>query len=311
MKTLVLSDIHLRHTVAQSIIDSHPEVDNIIFTGDYFDNWNDTAEQNLEMAKWVKSKLDDSKYTLLVGNHDMAYLYHENKHTECSGFTTLKKDIIRSVISDTDVEKFKFAHFAENIIFSHAGFDRYLFSYFHKLESLVRQKGNIEMLFFGSKMGLMNYNSIKDWVNDNHNDIILNLRRGKYLPLFGAGMNRGGPQEVGGIIWQDEANHLIIRGVNQIFGHSIRQEPLFQFYNKDKTPMYKAVQRENLIKEEWFKDGFSLCLDTNNRDYLIIENGWINFYKCSYRIKKDKDFYNDGYEVLEINKTPYNSVKYK
>lgn len=311
MKILVLSDIHLRKNVAQAIIDAHSKVDQIVCLGDCFDNWNDTVQENLDMAIWVKEKLDDSKYTFLVSNHDGAYLYPENKYMHCSGYTEEKKDAIRSIISSTDVEKFKFAHFSEEIIFSHAGFDRYLFNYISSLKENVKMNGKSKLCFFGSSIGAINYNSIQKWMQENHEEMIINLRRDKYLPLFGIGRSRNGSQEVGGITWQDEGSHLVIRGVNQIFGHSIRKEPLFQFINTDKTPMYKVAQTNTTFDSKWFQKGFSLCLDTNSRDFVIIENGNLNLYKCQYIFNRDKNHRITGCEVVGVDVQPYKTIQYK
>jgi len=78
MKNIYIGDIHGRKSW-KNIVEDHPDVDNIIFIGDYFDSFNvepvvqlHNAKEIVEFKKW--RELDPTKKVyLLTGNHDHHY----------------------------------------------------------------------------------------------------------------------------------------------------------------------------------------------------------------------------------------------
>ena len=54
-RTLIISDIHLRWKLVDNIINEESP-DEIIFLGDYFDDFGDTPEKNLVMAESIKQE---------------------------------------------------------------------------------------------------------------------------------------------------------------------------------------------------------------------------------------------------------------
>ena len=55
MKTLVVPDIHNKIDVVQKILDKESSVDEVIFLGDWFDDFNDNVNDVVEVAKFLNS----------------------------------------------------------------------------------------------------------------------------------------------------------------------------------------------------------------------------------------------------------------
>lgn len=124
MKILVIPDIHHKIQTAQRIIDKHEnEVDLILHLGDYHDNFNDTPEHARATAQWMKNRLDAGD-VLLLGNHDLPYLYPHAAHA-CSGFTPAKYDAVFQIWEPTDTARINFWVVEDDVLYSHAGFGQY------------------------------------------------------------------------------------------------------------------------------------------------------------------------------------------
>lgn len=134
MKTLVIGDIHNRVDWIEPFLQS-VEHDNVIFLGDYFDDFGDTPDDATKTAEWLaKSVLTDNRIHL-IGNHDQPYkyvgnLFFDNFH----GFTNNKSKAINKVFNkyNTNIwSKIKYAHFdfKYNYIYSHAGLTAKLFPF--------------------------------------------------------------------------------------------------------------------------------------------------------------------------------------
>lgn len=258
-KTVIVSDSHLRHKYIDEILAWESPYDKLIFTGDVFDQFNDTPAQNREAAIWLKQKLQDPKNIMIFGNHDWSYRWPNNFEARCSGFDELKSIVINNELTQKDWNKLHLYHISDNILFSHAGLDRDWFYYTAKAGFEVPIQLTLPNIF--------------NWLDVVKNDIYLRFSAGKGQPLMGAGKNRGGEQAIGGIIWQDFGVHIPIAGIGQIVGHTpqnINKGPLFRFINHDKTPMWRFAYKG--INPEWLKNGWTLCMDTHNRHYIIIEN---------------------------------------
>ena len=83
-KTLVIGDTHLMNGLILPMVDKHiqgMEIENIVFTGDYCDQWNQTNNPELYfkdlqfLINWKEKKEEQGfKVTCLLGNHDIPYL---------------------------------------------------------------------------------------------------------------------------------------------------------------------------------------------------------------------------------------------
>lgn len=96
-KTLIIPDIHNREERAEKIIAAYPEVEKIVFLGDYFDNFGDSPRDAARVARWLLQSLQDPRRVHLMGNHDVHYLV--SSRFACSGWTPQKHDVIQQVIA--------------------------------------------------------------------------------------------------------------------------------------------------------------------------------------------------------------------
>lgn len=199
MTTLIIPDIHTKHSRAEAIIQS-VDHSHVILLGDYFDDWNDSAEQNRATAEWLKEKLHDPTVTCLWGNHDQHYLLDDRRWI-CSGYDPLKKLAIRSILKDEDIRLLDLAALEQDYLLSHAGFDERLVGCVFPVEDLV--------LYANTKA----LHSMREGARPNS--------------LLGIGQVRGGPNRIGGITWQDW-DELRPGPYKQVVGHTRGKEPRWE-----------------------------------------------------------------------------------
>ena len=196
MKTLIMGDVHLRHKKVQMIID-HAKCNNVLYLGDFWDQFGDTPIKNMETAIWVRNRMDDHPEDIWVwGNHDISYA-HSSRYTMCSGHTEHKRQVITGILDNDHWDRFKFCHWLQpdNWLCTHAGLHpRYV----------KKNKNNIRMFLDEeekkAKQAL--YNKTHHW-------------------FWNAGHARGGFYDDGGVVWCDFREEFEpIPGLNQIFGHT-------------------------------------------------------------------------------------------
>lgn len=170
MRKLVIPDVHLDLWALKEILSTEC-FDKVIFLGDYFNSsfkFQNELGENIEMATWLREKLNDPRFIFLMGNHEWAYRYPTLKHF-CTKFTEHKSWVINSILQPSDWAKFKFVHYEDGILYSHSGvrggfIDNILkekTSYTNKDAYLFYQAGLInnqleELLGNDSKLTLLN-----------------------------------------------------------------------------------------------------------------------------------------------------------
>ncbi len=192
--TLIISDCHNNYQYAQRCIDAVPEATEVVFLGDYWDDWGDNPTDAMWMAKFLKSKLDLPNYHFLGGNHDLPYMFPTNGHVQCPGFTPEKLAAIRPFLPSFD--KFKLLHKTQGFFLSHAGIVEKLFS--HPIHGLRE-----ELLFKECE------------------DALRFAKEGMYHYALAPGWARGGERfAIGGLTWADWSELTPIKGYNQIVAHT-------------------------------------------------------------------------------------------
>lgn len=270
MKLLVISDIHQRHGIAKKLIDTL-EYDKCILLGDYFDNFGDFPADASSTALWLKEEIiTNPKIVPLIGNHDVNYFWAGHPSFMCSGYTDAKRDAVRSVLTQSEIESnFKFYHIEDGWMFSHAGLtvpiwkDMKMFSEPHdeKVEPFISYFSRI----------------LDHWIQLTYR----NIRRYDRVALLEPGYDRGGGQPNGGIIWCDFRNFMSIRGINQFVGHTPNKVPWVHAQYKDGSYTKKTIfelyssQKRNLLKGAV---SVNYNLDTHNKHYAIITDGVPEFY---------------------------------
>lgn len=213
MRTLVVGDVHNRWNDAEDVVKKFINiVDEIVFVGDYFDDFGDTTEDVFSMVHWLKENVDNPKLKFIIGNHDMHYKW-VNPFVQGSGWTAQKHAVLNNLMP---FNKLKPVYESQGFIFSHAGITEPLL---HPLKPFdfedFEQRCYIEM------------NAIAT---------------GEDSYIFGVGKSRGGMHKKGGITWADwNADFVPIPGMNQIVGHT-----------HSKLIQYKAIENSINVNVDCF-----------------------------------------------------------
>ena len=258
-KIIAIGDVHNRWVQAEEIARQYDETHTIVFTGDFFDNFNDTALDADQTARWLKESLSKPNHVHLMGNHDINYAYYNTRPGSnlgdqiyfCSGYSPAKDDAINRIMTNEDWDKIKFAHKENGFWFSHAGFHPF---------------------WFGNPIVGMSDESIQKKLDKIQEDI---KTRTYSNELAGAGRCRGGAHRVGGLLWRDQNQETYCgdywndnSGLKQVCGH---------------TPMRGGIDVEETRNK-------GLCIDIDcglkqvleileDGTYNIIDTGFSNFYK--------------------------------
>jgi hypothetical protein len=258
-KTIVIGDIHQNIAMVDAILTKEKYADEVVFLGDWFDSFlNPPAAASFEVTctylrHLVLSHPLRNKFIFLLGNHDIGYIYHNDRsslqpigHTDCyfcSGFTPDKARIFRKIFFEEGLRDefflayFKAAHYTQGISLSHAGLHSS-----HLLEG----------------------ESPQTLINTRLPEIWKKFRRprtpGNWL-LSAAGRARQGESPVGGLLWLDwylEFSAQASTGL-QIVGHTHLHEP--------------SCRAMGTGHESW-------NIDTG-KDYAIIRNGRVTTVRVS------------------------------
>lgn len=116
---LVVPDVHGR-LFWKSALEAYPN-EEVIFLGDYLDPYpheNIYPEDAIKIFREILD-LDQSRVTLLLGNHDLMYINPYHKKNSCRHDWENDEEISKLFLDNLD--KFKLIEERGNLIFSHAG----------------------------------------------------------------------------------------------------------------------------------------------------------------------------------------------
>ena len=199
IKLLAIGDLHGKS--CWQVID-FSEYDKVIFMGDYVDSTNHSDEEildNLKAVLAVKEQFPE-KVVLLLGNHDIQYLYYPEYR--CSGFRP-SMQVVLTALFNRYKHLFQIAYQVNNYLFSHAG----LSGPWH--ERLVALMDKIPLGEMSARSNLAAA----------LNGLDQTWHRGL---LHEVGIIRGGPKEFGGVTWADkeELRNHPLEGYHQVVGHN-------------------------------------------------------------------------------------------
>jgi 3',5'-cyclic AMP phosphodiesterase CpdA len=200
MKHIIIGDLHGKDSWREINIKKY---DKVVFLGDYTDAWtlSDLAiYQNLQNIIKLKKRHWD-KVVLLLGNHDIQYLYFPR--FQCSGFRpTMQRQL--TALFNNNKECFQVAYGRDNYIFTHAGITNAWYNEFLRLPDLEKIRDE------------------QDTLADLLNKVDQTGQR--YL-LHAAGYARGGEGN-GGITWADRKETMtdMLTGYHQVVGHTVVNE---------------------------------------------------------------------------------------
>ena len=125
MKHLIIPDVHDKVEIVDRLLDQEA-FDQLIFLGDFFDDFTTGVKEAEQTAHRVKAWLDQG--ICLLGNHDLCYGWGRwNADYMCSGFTQPKARAIHSVLDWEDWKKLELHCWVEGEtpwLITHAGFHK-------------------------------------------------------------------------------------------------------------------------------------------------------------------------------------------
>lgn len=127
MKLLVIPDVHNHFESTERIIERFPDRQ-VIFLGDYFDDYHDTPAMAAATAEWLRHSIHKGRIHLM-GNHDLPYRW---RHQTCPGYSGEKHREIKKFMTETEWNEVRLALIYSNcrygkqearpLVLSHAGF---------------------------------------------------------------------------------------------------------------------------------------------------------------------------------------------
>lgn len=196
MNILSIGDLHGNFVLdnVKSLIDKY---DKIVFMGDYVDSFtlsNLTINKNLyDLIEFKKA--NSNKVVLLLGNHDLQYLFTDSIH-RCSGYRPEMRFDLYDIFNKNK-ELFQMVYQKDNYLWTHAGIHT---GWYKQRFNKFRKEHDIE--------------SISDQLNT-----AFELYEES---LFDVGWYRGGIYDVGGPFWADKKEMTTnpLREYYQIVGHT-------------------------------------------------------------------------------------------
>jgi 3',5'-cyclic AMP phosphodiesterase CpdA len=256
MKSLIISDPHHRVDWIDKIA-AQENPDEVVVVGDYFDYFEDPIERARRAAQWVAKHAGIPGWILLLGNHDLNYLRlpQQNFWAECAGYVKDYRTVIDPIMTRQIWDKLGIVYETQGWVISHAGLHPDIFLHPYK--------------------GF----DIKD-VQEKCRKALENFKRGLWDPIMDdtpRNQNKGFP--IGGPLWLRWHEFTPIPGVNQIVGHTRRDQP------------------------EWknTEDSQNLCFDTMNLHYVVIEDGKVTIKENPLPIEsKNHEYRNRWRKPVEV-----------
>lgn len=240
MRTLIIGDIHHKWELAEEIIAQIPH-DQVVFVGDYFDDFGDSRNQTKRTARWLKESLYKPNRIHLMGNHDLSY---RNIRTgEGPGWSDRKHEVIRWIIKPEDWNKTRFFVWVDDFLVSHAGITA------PQIPAMTQD--------FRAWLETENEKALQT-LNGNHSGVPFKHWFWDY------GFDRGGEKPNGGLIWCDWHDGFYPTPFNQIVGH---------------TPFNRGrAGKSHPIRRKWVKysdtyESFNFCVDCIWKAVMVLDSG--------------------------------------
>lgn len=252
MATLIIPDLHNRIDWVEPALSSPllKPYDNVIFLGDYFDDFGDTPEDASNSAKWLKQSISRPNRIHLYGTHDIWYRFPDNPFISASGNTEEKSDAINHILTKEDWDLLRLYHYEQDFLFTHAGLHNYLINKY-AFENKLTTRGEI----------------IDRIVKPATEKALIDVSNNKPNEWLNAGFARGGMQVAGGITWLDWDDEFEpVPGLNQIVGHTQLSHP----------------------GEKIIRNSKNYCLDTKNKHIGILENGIFTYIETGRVIQNTR-----------------------
>ena len=211
-RCLIIPDVHQNIDWVKAILERELTSETrVVFLGDYFDPRGDLrliagARETARFFRELQESLAD-RVTLLIGNHDLPYLegapyfFRHRKPPQliypCSGYSVSRGNTIFKEWDREFLLHFSLCAKVNGHLLSHAGIAAPYWPEAATPEESWERFGE-------------------------HCRTVMATFRHHYHPLLGAGISRGGREEVGGLVWQDWDDEFTDDlPFPQIVGHTI------------------------------------------------------------------------------------------
>ena len=266
MRTLIIPDVHHRWEMVENII-ARERYDKIVFTGDYFDARGelDTIFDAGATARWLKNSLQDPRRIHLWGNHDISYGF-DSWIAYCSGYSERKDHIIWQWMTRADFSKLKFFHIEQDWLLTHAGLHPHFLPPMWQEKDVTCQ--NISE-YLDKESAQFEHNLL---LNSSHWFITTSERRDRSA----IGVKQGG------ILWCDSREFQPIKGISQIFGHTVQIDNPCLYDGQGRILNGVGSLEERTNSSEGLdvplcqRDNWNVCLDCNSKFYGVIEDGCLS-----------------------------------
>lgn len=203
MITVAIGDVH-GLTNWQNIVEQHPE-DKIVFLGDYCDPYGYIEDEDVVDNLWnilSFKKMNPGRVVLLLGNHDMHYIFDEEKFVQGTRFNPDLEETLHKLFTD-NLEFFQYAYQDGEYLYTHAGLSAEWFRDDFGWKEKVTKESLAE---------------IENALNHPTEE--------QFEAMAQVGMMRGGWNKNGGIFWADICEvSLPVTGLKQIVGHNQVDRP--------------------------------------------------------------------------------------
>ena len=240
---LAIGDVHGRDVLSRIEADKY---DKIVFIGDYVDSHYDDTYPDAKILENLRKiiafkKAYPGKVVLLIGNHDVHYMYH-NEVAECSGFRRSMLAELQEMFT-ANSGLFDMAYQCKTTLFTHAGVSN---AWYREYNGAI----HAELRKIREQSVIKDPLSLADKFN-----LLRSTEAGRQI-LFRISGLRIWPQNLlqsGGIIWadQEETDFDYLKGYHQVVGHTV----------------VVAIEK----KMDHYDDSSSITyIDTENREFYEV-----------------------------------------
>ena len=213
VRVVFIGDVHGSTNWKVPVADALSKGFNVVFLGDYLDSFNVKPYEIFENLKDIieYKKKYPTRITLLLGNHDYAYMHGQ---TGISGFNGLMWVDYREVLSKNwDLFDLAWGYQGKNkyTLATHAGLCKWYY------DSLVNDMGKKNSVMHQ----LLVTNATKPWTEYPIHEL-LNFFKDQASLVWTVGRPRGGISPYGGLLWADKSELLsnAYPGIDQVVGHT-------------------------------------------------------------------------------------------
>lgn len=253
MNTYYIGDVHTKTFLieaAEALLKRNEE-DQIVFVGDYVDEWHDKNDKSMEkkniniLLKVIELKHKwKNRITFLIGNHELSYMGFP-----CSGhvYSLKTKEILKE-----NINCFQVFCLEENRLVSHGGLTS---NWLELVEDLY------------------NINNIKELINF-INQGLQNWDKGILTPLSKASFTSGGSSWIASPLWARPEDHswFNVDNLIQIVGHTPISKEISKSVKTYNTSKYYYIDSFSVYRDlEPIGKQDILIYDHDNKEFSTIE----------------------------------------